>query len=361
MLRYNRNNQTLTINYNYNFGHNGNWLSNTLLSRYASITNRITFRMNCPQPEKRYSYGPLSQDGRLNRISEIVRIINDTFESLMAVNVVFTLAAYNSDQLYCAAPFLDLHQQWTFKYKLNGRWNVVDTNDRDNGLMRQLVLVNSPRSDSRPIPTTINCISGPKALSFKDKKRILTTISWHNNNDQNHRHNNDYKSDIDSDSSCSELKFETNDRALTIEFDYQNSDSESHLSNYASSARKIYFNITFPAPGNDSDSTARITREIEDIVNIFNEFTNLSHVEVTSRLKEKHLGQLACALPFHEIRNRGGTFTYYVDGQYQGRVPMNSQWYEQLQDEDSLENHSHHYGSDHKCESGEDIRDNDSD
>ncbi|KAF7874844.1 hypothetical protein EAF04_002018 [Stromatinia cepivora] len=143
MLRYNGNNQTLTINYDYNFDHNEDWLSNTLRSRYASITNKIIFRMNCPQPEKRDSYGPLDQDCRLNRISEIVRIINGTFGNLMAVSVVFTLAAYNSDQLHCAAPFLDLHQQWTFKYKLNGRWNFIDTNDAGNGLMQQFDRINS--------------------------------------------------------------------------------------------------------------------------------------------------------------------------------------------------------------------------
>ncbi|KAF7874845.1 hypothetical protein EAF04_002019 [Stromatinia cepivora] len=187
-------------------------------------------------------------------------------------------------------------------------------------------------------------------------------MSWYNNNDQNYHCNNDYEINIDSDNSCSELEIDYYDRALTIEFDYENSNIESYLSNYASTTQRIYFNLTFPGPENGSDNTARVTREIEDIVNIFNnEFTNLSNVEVTFRLGEKHLGQLACALPFRGIRNRGATFTYYMDGEYQDSVLMNSQWYEQLQDENSLENHSFHYGSDHNSESDEEKWDNDSD
>ncbi|APA07922.1 hypothetical protein sscle_03g026920 [Sclerotinia sclerotiorum 1980 UF-70] len=170
-------------------------------------------------------------------------------------------------------------------------------------------------------------------------------MSWRNNS----RH----QSDIDTDNSFSEIEFETNGRALTIEFDYENSDVESNLSNYASTARKIYFNLTFPTR-EDYSGNERIKYEIEEIIRILNdEFINLSNIEVTFRLERKHLGQLACALPFRKIHNRGATFKYYVEGQFQDSVRMNSQWFEQLEDEDSSENYIYYYESD--CESDEDI------
>ncbi|CAD6439871.1 67a2bf90-58a3-4ef4-9456-5f0221e0cbcb [Sclerotinia trifoliorum] len=161
-------------------------------------------------------------------------------------------------------------------------------------------------------------------------------MSWHNNS----RHN----SDIDSENSFSDIEFENG--ALTIEFDYEKSDIESHLSNYASTAREVYFNLTFPTAEDDLDNE-RIKDEIAEIVKIFNdEFINLSTIEVTFRLEEKHLGQLACALPFREIHNRSARFEYYIDGQYQASVRMNSPWFEQLDDENILENPSYYYESD---------------
>ncbi|KAI9646622.1 hypothetical protein NHQ30_004618 [Ciborinia camelliae] len=159
--------------------------------------------------------------------------------------------------------------------------------------------------------------------------------------------------------------YHIDDGTLTIyfDFDFESSDLEDYLSMNAWGIRKINFTLAFPEPEDYSAcDLARVNDEIESIVAIIDDvFTDLSDIEVTVYLTEKYLDQLECVLPFRQIEDVNCMLSYYIYSDFQDRVDMNSEWYEEIQDEDGWGDHGDSYGSDSYSDSEECEWDSDSD
>ncbi|ESZ99403.1 hypothetical protein SBOR_0165 [Sclerotinia borealis F-4128] len=149
-----------------------------------------------------------------------------------------------------------------------------------------------------------------------------------------------------------ELSYD-NDGTLTINFDYESSDVQNYLSDYAPITRQIAFNISFPEPDNDRFDLER--------VEIFNEEFNLyDGCEVKFYLHEHDLPQISCALPFRNLGVEDCMFEYYVGNACQDRVDISSEWYaELLLNEDSEADQSDGYDSDDNSFYGGDWDDDD--
>ncbi|ATZ48149.1 hypothetical protein BCIN_03g03950 [Botrytis cinerea B05.10] len=145
---------------------------------------------------------------------------------------------------------------------------------------------------------------------------------------------------------CSELEYDSNGK-LTINFDYGHSAAVCYLSAFASDTREVHFNITFPNPGYNDSDLARVTEEIEDVVNVIdNEFTNVSQFEATFFLNRLDVNQLSSARAFQRLRLSGCQLTYFVENEWQDTVDVDSNWLADLESLYGEANYSNYYPSD---------------
>ncbi|KAF7957791.1 hypothetical protein EAE96_003361 [Botrytis aclada] len=144
----------------------------------------------------------------------------------------------------------------------------------------------------------------------------------------------------------SELQYDNNGK-LTINFNYNNSRAVRHLSQHASNVRTIHFKITFPTPNRNDSDLARVTGDIEDIVNVINDkFTNVSQFKVAFYLKRIDVNQLSSARAFRRLRFRGCQLTYFVENEETDTFDINSEWLEDLEYIYGEANYSNYYPDD---------------